>query len=80
MHKKKEVGENDKRYDHRRDRLWLKSRREKVQIGILVCCYHDQGQIATKLKAFDTGVAGGLPYPVTTPEHGSTYDSRKRNR
>ena len=42
----------------------------------VITLYHDQGQIATKLKAFDTGVtvAGGLPYPVTTPEHGSGYD------
>lgn len=42
----------------------------------VITLYHDQGQIATKLKAFDTGVtvAGGLPYPVTTPEHGTAFD------
>lgn len=42
----------------------------------VVTMYHDQGQIATKLKAFDSGVtvAGGLPYPITTPEHGTAFD------
>ena len=42
----------------------------------VITMYHDQGQIATKLKAFDTGVtvAGGLPYPITTPEHGTAFD------
>lgn len=42
----------------------------------VITLYHDQGQIATKLKAFDTGVtvAGGLPYPITTPEHGTAFD------
>lgn len=38
--------------------------------------YHDQGQIATKLHGFDKGVtvAAGLPYPITTPEHGTAFD------
>ncbi|MBP2625687.1 MAG: 4-hydroxythreonine-4-phosphate dehydrogenase [Firmicutes bacterium] len=38
--------------------------------------YHDQGQIATKLIGFDIGVtvAAGLPYPITTPEHGTAFD------
>lgn len=42
----------------------------------VVTMYHDQGQIATKLKAFDTGVtvSAGLPYPVTTPEHGTAFN------
>ena len=42
----------------------------------IVTLYHDQGQIATKMKAFDIGVtvAGGLPYAITTPEHGTAYD------
>jgi 4-hydroxythreonine-4-phosphate dehydrogenase len=42
----------------------------------VVTMYHDQGQIATKLIGFDIGVtvAAGLPYPITTPEHGSAFD------
>jgi len=42
----------------------------------VVTMYHDQGQIATKLIGFDIGVtvAAGLPYPITTPEHGTAFD------
>lgn len=42
----------------------------------VVTLYHDQGQIATKLHAFDVGVtvAAGLPYAITTPEHGTAFD------
>lgn len=42
----------------------------------VVTMYHDQGQIATKLKGFDIGVtvAAGLPYPITTPEHGTAFN------
>lgn len=42
----------------------------------VVTMYHDQGQIAMKLKGFGRGVTvlGGLPVPVTTPAHGSAYD------
>ena len=42
----------------------------------VVTLYHDQGQIATKLKAFDVGVtvSGGMPYAITTPEHGTAFD------
>ena len=38
--------------------------------------YHDQGQIAMKLMGFDRGVTllGGLPFPVSTPAHGTAYD------
>lgn len=38
--------------------------------------YHDQGQIAVKLLGFDHGVTllGGLPFPVTTPAHGTACD------
>ncbi len=41
-----------------------------------VTMYHDQGQIALKLKGFDYGVtvAGGQPYPIATPAHGTAYD------
>jgi 4-hydroxythreonine-4-phosphate dehydrogenase len=42
----------------------------------VVTMYHDQGQIALKLMAFEEGVSvlGGLPYPVATPAHGSAFD------
>ena len=42
----------------------------------VVTMYHDQGQIAMKLLGFERGVTvhGGLPYPITTPAHGTAYD------
>ena len=41
-----------------------------------VSMYHDQGQIAMKLKGFEKGVTvmAGLPKPVTTCSHGSAFD------
>jgi 4-hydroxy-L-threonine phosphate dehydrogenase PdxA len=38
--------------------------------------YHDQGQIAMKLIGFEEGVTllGGVPFPITTPAHGTAYD------
>ena len=38
--------------------------------------YHDQGQIATKLKGFNKGVTvtAGLATVFTTPAHGTAYD------
>jgi len=38
--------------------------------------YHDQGQIAIKLMDFLSGVSvlAGLPYPITTPAHGTAFD------
>ncbi|MBO0905914.1 PdxA family dehydrogenase [Jiella sonneratiae] len=38
--------------------------------------YHDQGQIATKLKGFNKGVTvtAGLKTVFTTPAHGTAYD------
>ena len=38
--------------------------------------YHDQGQIATKLKGFNQGVTltAGLETVFTTPAHGTAYD------
>lgn len=41
-----------------------------------VTLFHDQGQIAMKLRGFEKGttVMGGLPYPVTTCSHGTAYD------
>lgn len=42
----------------------------------VVTMYHDQGQIALKLKGFEQGitVAGGQPYPIATCAHGTAYD------
>lgn len=42
----------------------------------VVTMYHDQGQIAMKLKGFNYGVtiAAGLPAPITTPAHGTAFD------
>ena len=46
------------------------------EYDIAVTMYHDQGQIAMKLKGFDSGVTvmAGLPYPVTTCSHGTAFD------
>ena len=43
--------------------------------GVLIM-YHDQGQIATKLKGFNRGVTvtGGLSTVFTTPAHGTAFD------
>lgn len=42
----------------------------------VVTMYHDQGQIAMKIMGFQFGVtvAGGLPYAITTPAHGTAFD------
>ena len=42
----------------------------------VVTMFHDQGQIAIKVKGFENGVtiSGGLPYPIATPAHGTAYD------
>jgi 4-hydroxythreonine-4-phosphate dehydrogenase len=38
--------------------------------------YHDQGQIATKLKGFNKGgtITAGLEIVFTTPSHGTAFD------
>ena len=38
--------------------------------------FHDQGQIALKLRNFQDGVtvSAGLPYPIATPAHGTAFD------
>ena len=43
--------------------------------GVL-CLYHDQGLIPLKLLAFETGVnvTLGLPFPRTSPDHGTAFD------
>jgi 4-hydroxythreonine-4-phosphate dehydrogenase len=42
----------------------------------VVAMYHDQGQIATKLKGFHRGVTvtAGLDVVFTTPAHGTAFD------
>lgn len=42
----------------------------------VVSMYHDQGQIATKLRGFNRGVTGtaGLSTVFTTPAHGTAFD------
>jgi 4-hydroxythreonine-4-phosphate dehydrogenase len=38
--------------------------------------YHDQGQIALKVRGFDQGITffGGQPYPIATCAHGTAND------
>jgi 4-hydroxythreonine-4-phosphate dehydrogenase len=47
----------------------------KRQYDAAVTMYHDQGQIAFKLRDFDNAVTfyAGLPFPVTTCAHGPAY-------
>jgi 4-hydroxythreonine-4-phosphate dehydrogenase len=42
----------------------------------VITMYHDQGQIAIKLRGFEhtVTVSTGLPNAVTTPAHGTAYD------
>jgi 4-hydroxythreonine-4-phosphate dehydrogenase len=44
--------------------------------AMAVALYHDQGLIAFKYEAFETGVnvTLGLPFPRTSPDHGTAYD------
>ena len=51
------------------------------EFNAAVTMYHDQGQIALKLKGFDYGitVAGGIPAPIATPAHGTAYDIAGKN-
>lgn len=56
------------------DTLFIKAFRG--DFDAVVTMYHDQGQIALKLKGFDQGItiAGGLPAPIATCAHGTAYD------
>ncbi len=56
------------------DTLFIKAFRGDFD-GV-VTMFHDQGQIALKLKGFDQGItiAGGLPAPIVTCAHGTAYD------
>ena len=42
----------------------------------VLAMYHDQGQIATKLRGFNKGVTitAGLEIVFTTPAHGTAFD------
>ena len=42
----------------------------------VLCMYHDQGLIPLKLHAFHEGVnvTLGLPFPRTSPDHGTAFD------
>ena len=46
------------------------------EFDAVLCMYHDQGLIPLKLVAFDSGVnvTLGLPYPRTSPDHGTAFD------
>ena len=46
------------------------------QYDIVVAMYHDQGQIALKLKEFSRAVTvlAGFPLPIGTPAHGTAHD------
>lgn len=59
---------------HPADTVFVAARQKKFD-GV-VTMYHDQGQIAMKLTGFERGVTlhGGLPWPVTTPAHGTAFD------
>ncbi len=62
------------------DTVFLKAMRGEVDA--VVTMYHDQGQIAIKLLGFERGVtvAGGLPYPIGTPAHGTAFDIAGQNK
>jgi len=46
-----------------------------------LCMYHDQGLIPLKLHGFDVGVnvTLGLPFPRTSPDHGTAFDIAGKN-
>jgi len=46
------------------------------EFDAILCMYHDQGLIPLKLHAFDSGVnvTLGLPFPRTSPDHGTAYE------
>jgi 4-hydroxythreonine-4-phosphate dehydrogenase len=62
------------------DTVFLRARGGRYD-GVLTM-YHDQGQIALKLIGFERGVTvqGGLPFPVTTPAHGTAFDIAGQNK
>ncbi len=56
------------------DTLFMKLFQKEFDAAVTM--FHDQGQIAMKLKGFDNGttVMAGLPCPVTTCSHGTAFD------
>ncbi|WP_448588085.1 4-hydroxythreonine-4-phosphate dehydrogenase PdxA [Thermocrinis sp.] len=47
-----------------------------LSYDVFFCMYHDQGLIPFKLLAFKEGVnmTLGIPFPRTSPDHGTAYD------
>lgn len=62
------------------DTVYLKAFRG--EFDSVTAMYHDQGQIATKLKGFNKGVTvtAGLDTVFTTPAHGTAYDIAGQGR
>ncbi len=62
------------------DTLFVQAIKRGLFDGI-VTMYHDQGQIALKTLGFEkcVTISGGLPYPITTPAHGTAYDIAGKN-
>ncbi len=62
------------------DTLYLKVRDGHYDCAVSM--YHDQGQIAIKLLGFHMGVSVlvGLPFPITTPAHGTAFDIVGQNK
>lgn len=56
------------------DTLFIRAFRDAYD-GVITM-YHDQGQIALKLKGFEhcVTVSAGLPHAITTPAHGTAFD------
>ncbi len=52
------------------------------EADVVVTMYHDQGQIALKLKEFSRAVTilAGFPMPVGTPAHGTAHDIAGTNK
>ena len=63
------------------DTAFVRAIRKEGGYDGVITMYHDQGQIAMKLMGFEKGVTvhGGLPFPVTTPAHGTAYDIAGQN-
>lgn len=61
------------------DILFIKAFDGLLNAGVTM--FHDQGQIALKLKGFDKGItiAGGLDIPITTCAHGTGFDIVGKN-
>ena len=51
------------------------------EFDAVLCMYHDQGLIPLKLHAFHAGVnvTLGLPFPRTSPDHGTAFDIAGKN-